>query len=419
MVVWLRYALANIGPDVLNVGDWLTFYRQDSLAEQLTTGPREALPPELREEKRRESVESLAEVGYDNATDPKDDAVPYVLVRVVLGEMEVEKAVELARETAEIMVSLATLHGSDPTIWLLAEDFVSFRGGREGAASHHAAKAKGVTLEQRSAISRDLMPEVFESWAEKLAPNLPLRRADLRRAAQLALWLRRARETWEPGRLVLCDRVFEQVAGWAGVIDRRQFLRGYLRPAWALNRIRLEVRNCWAAITPGASIFRRSVSDEAWAEIEALPGLEYEAVGEGWSVNLGGVLPSLDFLIERIEQGSPERERFERLRSRSKTGKAMSAWVGELLEHFDAFEKRTTRIRNSLIHGGPLTEEAARSVLTYVDWIASEALDVAIRGILEGEDLIDRFLDRRQAYEDSIAALAAGGDPAKVFYWGE
>lgn len=46
---------------------------------------------------------------------------------------------------------------------------------------------------------------------------------------------------------------------------------------------------------------RRPVSEDAWAEIEALPDLGYEAIGEGWSVNLRGVSLNLDFLIERIE----------------------------------------------------------------------------------------------------------------------
>lgn len=420
MVVWLRYALADIGPEKLEVGDSLTFYKRSWIAERFEEKRREELPVELRAvDPYADGVQRLAEAEYERGSKERDaDALPYVLVRVALGEVEVEKAVELARETAEIMVSLATLHGSDPTIWLLADDYVTFSEEKQGASARNTPKAIAATLEQRTAISRDLMPEVFAIWAEKLAPNLPLRREDLRRAAQLALWLRRARETWEPGRLVLCDRVFEQVAGWAGVVDRRQFLRAYLRPAWALNRIRLEVRNCWAAITPAASIFHRPVSEEAWAEIEALPELGYEAIGEGWSVNLRGVSLNLDFLIERIEDG-PERERFARLRRRFVSGKALGAWVNELYEDFDVFEKRTTRVRNSLIHGGPLSEETARSVLTYVDWIASEALDFSIRGILEGEDLIESFLDRRQAYERSIAALRQGADPREAFHWGD
>jgi hypothetical protein len=64
MVVWLRYGLADIGRDSLQIGDSITFYRRQWLSERLENGPRDELPPELREPSKYSSMDSLAGVRY-------------------------------------------------------------------------------------------------------------------------------------------------------------------------------------------------------------------------------------------------------------------------------------------------------------------------------------------------------------------
>ncbi len=410
-VVWLKYALAAIGPDLLRVGDAVSFYRQDYLREALEPDPSPELPPELQEGTEFGAVGSLVrerEVERD---------VPHVIVRVALGDVFVAESLRLAEETAELIVSLATLHGADPSIWVLTKDHVKFVDGRESGSSMHAPDVVGVSLDQRSAIAADPMPEVFETWATELEPRLPICDPGLRRAARLALWLRRARQSWEPGRLVLCDRVFEQVAGWAGVIDRRTFIHEYLRLAWAFGRVRMELRNSWAQVAERRLAFDHPVTEEDWETIRAAPEIEYESLEPGWRVNLRGVLLRLDFILARVEPASPLHERLSVLHRRMQSGAATAHWIGQLLGDFDALEGRARRLRNSLVHGGPLSDESARSVMAFVDWLAAEALYTSIKGFLDDGDLIGRFLDRRTNYETRLVALHDDQPPADVLFW--
>lgn len=423
MVVWMRYGLAEIEADRLGVGETISFYRPQWLAERFAAGDYAELPPELRVQ-RYTSVESLAGVrpGGEEIEDKggeEIEEVPYVVVRVALGEVRSGDALELARESAELLVSLLTLQGEDPSIWVLANDHVSFRNGQPAGSSMHAPNVSGVTLEQRSAIYAEAMAEVIGNWGTELEPHLPVRSPELRGAAQLALWLRRAREAWEPGRLVLCDRIFERVAGWAGYTDRRQFIEQNLRLSWAMGRVRLEVSNCWRAIADEPFGRHHLLTPDAWEEIKAHPPLEYEDYKQGWRVNLRGLMANLDFVIERLESDTPLRERYIMLKHRTQNGSATAHWIDQLLGDFDAFERRARRVRNSLIHGGPLSEESSRTVLAFVDWLAADALHTTIRGLLRDEEPLDCFLDRRQRHERSLVSLRAGKLPSEVFFWGE
>jgi hypothetical protein len=423
MVVWMRYGLAEIEADHLAVGDAVSFYRPQWLAERLAASDYTELPPELRVEGYT-SVESLAGMTPDSEEDGEKgieeiEEVPYVVVRVALGEVRSADALELACESAELLVSLLTLQGDDPSIWVLAEDHVSFRDGQPAGSSMHAPNVSGVTLEQRSAIYAEAMAEVITNWGTELEPHLPLRSPELRGAAQLALWLRRARETWEPGRLVLCDRIFERVAGWAGYADRRQFIEQNLRLSWAMGRVHLELNNCWRAIAGEPFGRHHLLSPEAWEEVKAHPPLEYEDYRQGWRVNQRGLMANLDFVIERLEPDTPLHERYSLLNRRTETGAAAAHWIDQLLGDFDVFERRARRVRNSLIHGGPLGEESSRTVLAFVDWLAADALHTTIRGQLRDEELLGCFLDRRQHYERSLTALRAGELPSEVFLWSD
>jgi hypothetical protein len=418
MVVWMRYGLAEIDVNNLKVGEAISFYQPQWLAERLAAGDRAELPSELQP-KDYTSVEALTGIGggEDGGVSGTElEEVPYVVVRVALGRVRSADALELARESVELLVSLLTLQGEDPSVWVLAEDYVSFRDGQPAGSSMHAPNVSGVTLDQRSAIYPRAMPEVVRNWGAELKPHLPLRRPDLRGAAQLALWLRRARETWDPGRLVLCDRIFERVAGWAGYTDRRQFIEQNLRLGWAMGRVRLEVSDCWRAIADDPFARHHLLALEAWEEIKAYPPLEYEDNRESWRVNLRGLMANLDFVVDRLKPETPLRERFGLLKLRFQDGSETARWIDQLLDDFDVFERRARRVRNSLIHGGPLSEESSRSVLAFVDWLAADALHTTIRGLLREEDLLDCFLDRRQDYMRSHAALRNGELASEVFF---
>jgi hypothetical protein len=298
-VVWLRYTLAPFAAvGHLKLSETVSIFSEKWLRAVTHEEATDDLPPELVGENVPFALGSL--IGEDEEEDENAfDHVPRALIRIDLGEVLTAEALALARETAELMLSLASLHGADTNIWLLTQDHVVFVDGEETSASFSAPPVFTPTMEQGSAMRSDRLPQILTEWAAELSPHLPLTSPELRRGAQLALWMRRARETWESGRLVLCDRIFEQVAGWTGFDDRRRFIRYYLRPAWALGRVRSEIMHCWMAIYSAGSTPFQVLGAEAWKEIRVDPEIEFELLNLGWSVNLRGVLLRLPFLLER------------------------------------------------------------------------------------------------------------------------
>ncbi|HEX3173325.1 MAG TPA: hypothetical protein VHQ43_03780 [Solirubrobacterales bacterium] len=426
-VVWLRYLLAPLDPGVMiEISEGVRIYAQGSLREAWVADQRERLPPELRDGNRPHNLATMARIpdpdedeGDEAYVDPDEGRPPYALIRIDLGRVRFAEALALARETAELLVSLAVLHGADPAIWLLTGDYATFRDGRGAGASFTAPPVFEPNLEQESAMASDRLPFVISKWSEQLAPHLPLTRPDLRRAAQLAYWMRRAQETWEPGRLVLYDRVFEQVAGWAGFTDLGRFVEDCLRPSWPLGRVRNEITNCWAAVHNAGSGPFREISESAWSEIAAAPEIGYVPRDDGgWEVNLKGVLLRLSFILERLSPDSALHERVERLRERTSSAKATLSWLDELDGHFAALRARTRRLRNALVHGGPVGEQAAGSVLPFAEWLATDALHTALDGLLADKgDLIDHFLSRRTAQLGAREGLVAGKSPTEVLFW--
>jgi hypothetical protein len=415
-VIWLKYTLAPLPGELLELGEAVSIFSAGWIREAIVRGE-EALPPELGEDAADSHLASLARSRSASETTDEEE-IPQALVRVTLGEVASAEALGLAQETAELLVSLASLQGGDPSLWLLTESYVRYYDGRVAGASFHAEPVVGLSLEQRQTLRSDPMFEMVNEWAEDLPPHLPLQRPDLRRAAQLALWLRHSRATWEPGRIVLCDRVFEQVAGWAGVIDRRRFAREYLRLPWALRRVRQELTGCWSELHAEGKMGWGPLLEGGWEKIAADPEIAYRPLTDGrYTVDLQGVLRRLDLLLEVADPSYPLHERLGKFRRRTITGGACAAWVNELMKDFDRFAERERRVRNALVHGGPVSDEMAASVLLFVDWLVADALHAAIKGMLGEGDVIDHFLTRRRDYEGAFSRLEAGVSAADALFW--
>jgi hypothetical protein len=363
-MVWLEYTLARLGPGRVVMGDAVQLYTARWLREAIAAGRVGELPAELLPPGPTSNLSMLIDLGGGDE-EGRGMEIPEALVRIDLGEVATDQALQMAREAAELIVALAVLQGSDPVLWQPTGSFVRFLDGREAGATFHASPVPALTLDHHDALRSDAMPEFSAGLGADLATHLPVRNARLRRAARLALWLRRSREAWEPGRVVLVGRVLEQVAGWAGVRDRYRFEDEYLRLSWAIRRVRLEVSNSWRGVWAARIDRDPALHDGAWEEIVADPTIDYEeAPSGGYSFSLAGVMERTDFLIERLEPGSAPHERLSRLARRTAEGKSTAAWIAELEEEFAVLKSRGQRTRNALVHGGRSTTRSPAQYCT-------------------------------------------------------
>jgi hypothetical protein len=415
-VVWLEYELANVGrPPVVPVGEKVTIYDGAWLRDALRSNVLSDLPAEVRNEPsdlkmllrifESESSESTLVNGDD------DDSSPVAYIRVDLGAVVIAHAAPLARQTAEAIVSLASLYGLSPSVWEPGSSWVSYVDGRSSAGAYGGRRGGPVSAEDRAELRRsDNTAHVLPQVAKMLGPKLPVRNPAIADTCTLLSWLRQARRAPAAARLLLCDRVIEQVSGWAGIDDRNYFIREHLGPGWAYTRMRREIANVgWAA---RAALGREGGHGEsAWQEI-----FSYQASYRG-TLNLQALLQRLPWILDQLKSGTDEYERVRRLRDRCVNGGAAAAWWRELEKRFTVLDTRARRTRNALMHGGPLIDDTVEAVVDFADEVAADALNVSLEGRIEDRDLIDHFLASRATLVRSKQRLVVGEKPSTALFW--
>jgi hypothetical protein len=190
------------------------------------------------------------------------------------------RTVGIARDTAEALASLGVLYGAEPTLWILDESYICYANGEASGSSSSPPVVEGPTFRERVGVAQDRTAEGLQEVAEQLGQHLPVRDPELHAAATLLGWLREARTSPAPVRLVLFDRVVEAACGWAGIQSVPRFVREALIPWWAYARIRQAVSSAGFAATSGGRAGHAEGSPErtAWLEIVNHPHLAHRAV---------------------------------------------------------------------------------------------------------------------------------------------
>lgn len=423
VVVWMDYRLAKVGwPPEVKLGDHVALYDDSWLRSCLEHDTLDQLPPEVRNNPH--NLRMLVGVfpeqngspgGHSESVEVVEalDEPPVAYIRVDLGEVLVAKARTLAVETAEAVVSLASLYGLSPSTWQPGTGWTTYIDGEEGGWSSGASPAPALSVEDWVALEqRDHTASTLAHVANLLGPHLPVRDPGVAEACTLLSWLRQARVASDPARLLLCDRVLEQVSGWAGVADRAYFLDEHMRLGWSYRRVRSELAG--VAWDVQHALHDSSPSNDAtWLEIYPDAGLLRGRV------NLQAFLCHLPSLVAQLPQGSRELRRAQRLLDRTRTGGATIGWLRELDQRFNALEARARRTRNALVHGGPISQETVAAVVDFADELAANALNVSVQGRLAGHDLVDHFLDRRADLLRSRRLLDNNQPSNEALFWDE
>ena len=381
-VVWLEYQRARLWtPGVLALGKAATLFDADLLRGLLEHNPDD---PRIPEDLRESPESDYSRLWFRNESPDDDPAEPRVFLRLKFQPMAIPRISALARETAEFLVALGDPDSSTPDLWVLGDSHM-VRGWQQ---SHSAPTVKARLADRE--FRRDATALRLAQYADDLARHLPLQTHQLRSAARLLVWLRQAGASGAPAKVVLCDRVVEQVSGWAGVAQLTRFTDEYLKPAWMYGQMRSEVlRSFWHLRD---SPLGANVLPEATEPLGIRPP---HAPPNYWpSTNLKVILENLDRLIA-VAPGTGPSQALERLRERLDELKAADAWLGELAATFEAQNKRLRRTRNALVHGGPLATDTVEHVSDFSLTLAHLAAGPAIDLLLADRDLVEGFLDHR------------------------
>jgi hypothetical protein len=425
VVVYLRLLFASIpGPSIIDLGS-ITLYQGTRLRTVLADSDHPDAPPEVVLDKDgylRDFCGSPP-TADENATEQAANDMVDAFVRVELCDVLLADALPRARRTVATLSALGTLYGAEPSLWQLDTSYVTFHDGGYGETTFSAPPVEAPTITERVGVTRDPTVEVLLAKREKLAAHLPVGDGPMTAAAELLTWLRDARSSPPPSRLVLCDRVIETVSSWAGIAKPQRFVEQHLIPSWAYGRMHNTLLGIAQEIRHND--FRRlyhadTAEHAAWKEIIDHSELGFEDhQGGRFSVNLGGLIRSLDWLRQHVQADTEVHRHIEEAIHHLSSGPAAARWFDDLCSKALVNEKRRSRTRNALMHGGPLAEATVTAVLPFAEYMASEAIGRTVDSHLNGEDVTDFFLMRAANLRRMRRRLKGGETPDSAMFWSE
>lgn len=412
--VWLRFEHARLlEPKVLKLGravllfdgDWLTSEYSDRSAELYE------LAPELigRESSHVKYLIGEPSVSSDELRDR------CVFIRVVVRRSTATGALRVAQRTADAISGLAALHGTPSALWELDPSFVTLGSSGDGPARFSRSAHSRLETKDQVALRADGTSRVLSQLSERLGPHLPVEDPAIDHAATLLSWLRGAKLAPPAPRLLLCDRVVEQVSGWSGFADPRAFIAEVVEAAWVVRRLHNQVAQ--AAFV--ASFELSGINESGLVESFAEPRQPHQPRGS--AVRLDDFLENFDVISTTLAD-HPTRpyihdiERVISLTPLVESPRATAEWLGEQAASFRRMEARRRRTRNALVHGGPLSERTVESCVEFAESTAALALGECITGRLEGRDLVDHFLDLRRNSQRVFDHLKDGWTLAEALF---
>jgi hypothetical protein len=409
-IVWLEFVQATLRhPPVLPLGENVVLVNGDFL-RQAMRHPQDfwELPSELS------SPDSIFRVWFGDHTEsdsgepePKDGD-PRVYARIVVAPQAPKRALQAARLTAAFLVAYGALNGDNRDTWILANNYAI-------ADDHWSIGGYSFNAEQsRRALSGENTAATLARQAELLGPRLPISEGNLETAARLAIWLQDAVATDNPARVLLCDRVIEQVCGWAGFGEPSRFISAVIRPSWIYGELRREIDDAWWSLRSDLG----NVAPPRLAEIEIWrphpPHASIHHIGPAFDPRV--IIERLDELTDAAPHGSRSARQLSLLRERATQRRAMSRRLDELEATFERRDRRLRRTRNALMHGGPLARRTVDDSATFAEVLARHALSPAVDFLLACDDLIDAFASRAESAEQSLRALREGVHPRYAMF---
>lgn len=412
-VVWLEYLQARLHhPWVLPLGPAVTLYAHDFLRSTIHQAPNDdRIPDELG----KDPTGSLAL--WLDASDPETAVLanhevygdPRVFLRIELDAMPATRLLATARETAEFIVAFGALAADNHDTWLLSDShYIVEHVSSTSASMVNLDKARDQLAIDETAVE-------LARHANALGRHLPLRTPELHIAGRLLVWLRQAVANDNPARLVLCDRVVEQVCGWAGIARPARFVTEFLRPAWIYQQVRSSVQTSYRQLNSEVR-GKHSLTSVIETDTRRPP---YSVAVHLPAINLKTVLEHIDELVDIAPDESEARVRLYELKQRIADQSSAKKWLDELGEAFDKRNARLRRTRNALMHGGPPVTGNIDEVAGFSTTLAYMALGSAVHLLLDDKDVIDGFLDEQQNCLRCFSRLRSGVPASEALFWAE
>ncbi|OBH19936.1 hypothetical protein [Mycolicibacter sinensis] len=405
-IVWLRLAPTSLPQHEVTHGQ-VTFYNASCLSGCVGH-------PEFADNFQTPPTELLSPVSPEHAPILRDGEVEWendwnmTYARVVLPEIEVHTAERKARVLVEALKSVN--HATKDT-WQLLNGSILFVDGERRSRFSWGPKHD---IPDRYYPENDWMGRDVERMSRFDRPLDVGSMQDLQQALELSTALKAAADEGPQAIVMTAVRALEHANVWTtgGVKNWADFVSSYLKKDQA--RIRLVEFISYftrAAIDnvpdrrPGAPAQNELFEIRSRLERFRWPHQVFHARGAADEVSA----------LHRIYAGHWLARGLGELETTLATPAGMYARLEEQGRRFDRQLKRLKRLRNSAIHGGPVSDAACESVATFAFNLGHQCLNEVMRALLTGRDIPSHMADYRADRIERFERIRTAGDVDALF----
>ena len=401
--VWVVYGQARIAAEGWRVDlGPVTFYDGPAMLGLIDSvragvgGQREDLPEEIWADPE------LGDPAHRDLTWP-NDVEQWVAVRVDLGTRRYADPVRTAWEQVEALVQVAGFHGRG-TGWERFTGYLFI----EDAQLRGSSFPFGPPFDRRRHL-HDYTDEELFRLAPRLQPHLPVTDPLLAELLQVSALVHDREESADPTSLLQDVRAIELVAsrcstGWPTLLIDN-FAVGSVR-----RDTRLDVFN---------AVWTMAGSSELRAHVAGLPSpseLQQYLPGQHrrFEMRIDVALAALQPLAEAMPMHHAGGRSIRTMAAACADPAAVHAWVEAEIEDYQLRVRRLKRCRDSLIHGGPISLDVARTVQRFANRQAQAVVATALESVLKGRAIADTFAEYRRDDAAWREALGRGDSVARA-----
>lgn len=359
-VVWFAFRHAYLTSTVQRLGSVQLFEGRWLHANLVNNeSQRDHIPEELSDLDNRESIPDRRDV---------------VMARVELGMGAFSDAIREATERLDALVGMSTIGCAIP--WERIHGFLHVEDGRIVAHQYFVYEDE----KYESPRAFDGTANQISRVAPRVAPMIPVGDPNLKDIIDALSWWRVGLNQHTAAAIILNVRVIELIASRIGEKIRTKYLEKYMKNAWIRDTILNALcRPLWEALI-------RSIPIEAQAKQREI-FLEATTYEHGQKFHVDKAARHLDAIIQFTPLSSPLGRDLRTIKHRTSNAASMQAWCAELERLWQGSVHRLERVRNSIAHGGPFTEQAVLITQPFSQKMSVSALRHSIEGFLAGKTL--------------------------------
>jgi hypothetical protein len=230
--------------------------------------------------------------------------------------------------------------------------------------------------------------------AQQLAAHLPVTDASLSGTIQAVRWWQQARRQSPLAAVLLHVRVVELLAHQIGVKKWYTYLDNYCRREWVRDHLIRELGQVIDDCMRNASRLPNA-ADQRWLNMLRQTTTTHHP-GRAFHRDLGKCFDELPRLAQLFPPGDGLGRRAQDA-VRRYTLQDLPIRRDELERDWQLARERVVRVRNTLAHGGPLMDETVVTVHRFIEELAQWSLEVALEGLLSGQDVATANAAHQQA----------------------